>query len=283
MKLLVYIFNEVLRLEYIPMNYRRGIQIPLYKGKNAPPLDTNSYRGITLLSTLNKHFEVIVWQRMEQWWNDHEVISRLQGACRKGVSCIHTAMLLQETVATQLESHIKVFVAYYDVAKAFDGVWVDGLFYRLREMGIKGKTWRLFYKTYVRFKCKVRIKNLHSKWYDMECGIHQGGYLSLMKYSAFINSLLTILENSGLCCSIQHIKTSPLGYADDVASACTTNYKLDKAMNLVHEHSNRWRYQLNAKKCAVLVFGEEKKVNFLKIEYTDLVLSVYKRKYRMIM
>ena len=146
MKLLLYIFNEVLRLEYIPINFRRGIQIPLYKGKNAPPLDTNSYRGITLLSTLNKLFEVIVWQRMEQWWNDHEVISRLQGACRKGVSCIHTAMLLQEIVATQLESHNKVFVAYYDVAKAFDGVWVDGLFYRLREMGIKGKTWRLFIK-----------------------------------------------------------------------------------------------------------------------------------------
>ena len=203
------IFNLIVRQEYIPINFRRGIQIPLYKGKNAPPLDTNSYRGITLLSILNKLFEVLIWGRMEGWWNETQVISPLQGACRKGVSCVHTAMLLQETVATELESHSKVFVAYYDVAKAFDGVWVDGLFYRLHEMGVVGKTWRLLYKTYIDFKCRVRIQSLHSDWYNMECGIHQGGFLSLMKYTAFINSLLLELESSKLCCTLHQIRTSP--------------------------------------------------------------------------
>ena len=260
-EVLVTIFNMIIQYEYVPVNFRRGIQIPLYKGKNAPPLDTNSYRGITLLSILNKLFEVLIWQRMEGWWNETQVISELQGACRKGVSCIHTAMLLQETIATELESHNKVFVAYYDVAKAFDGVWIDGLFFRLHEMGVVGKTWRILYKTYIDFKCRVRIQNLHSKWYNMECGIHQGGFLSLMKYTAFINSLLTELKDSGLCCTVHQIKTSPLGYADDVASAGTSKYKLDSAMKIVHNHSNRWRYQLNAKKCAVLVYGEGKREN----------------------
>ena len=76
-----------------------------------------------------------------------------------------------------------------------------------------------------------------------------------MKYTAFINSLLTELEDSKLCCSIERVKLSPLGYVDDVASASTSKYKLDNVMNLVYKHSNRWRYQLNAKKCAVLVYG----------------------------
>ena len=80
-----------------------------------------------------------------------------------------------------------------------------------------------------------------------------------MKYTAFINSLLVSLEESNLCCDILRISTSPLGYADDVASASTSKYKLDMVMKLVHEHSNRWRYQLNAKKCAVLVYGESKR------------------------
>ena len=259
--ILVLIFNMIIDTELIPQNFRRGIQIPLYKGKNAPPLDTNSYRGITLLSTLNKLFEVLIWQRMEKWWINNRVISQLQGACRKGISCLHTAMLLQESIATSLESHNKVFVAYYDVAKAFDGVWIDGLFYRLHEMGVIGKTWRVLYNNYRDFKCKVRIQNLHSEWYVMECGIHQGGFLSLMKYTAFINSLLTELEDSGFCCTLHQIKTAPLGYADDVASASTSKHNLDRSMKLVYEHSNRWRYQLNAKKCAVLVFGESAKEN----------------------
>ena len=150
---------------------------------------------------------------------------------------------------------------YYDVAKAFDGVLIDGLFSRLRDMGIRGKTWRLLYNSYVGFKCKVRIQNLHSEWYVMKCVIHQGGYLSLMKYTAFINSLLVVLEESRLCCQIGCIKTAPLGYADDVASACTSKHKLNRAMTIVNSHSNKWRYQLNAKKCAVLVYGETKREN----------------------
>ena len=32
-------------------------------------------------------------------------------------------------------------------------------------------------------------------------------------------------------------------------------------MNIVNEQSNKWRYSLNAKKCAVLVYGETKNEN----------------------
>ena len=42
---------------------------------------------------------------------------------------------------------IRSFVAYFDVAKAFDSVWIDGLFYQLRKKGVCGKIWRLFYAT----------------------------------------------------------------------------------------------------------------------------------------
>ena len=57
------LFNWVLFTEYIPVNFRRGVQIPLYKGKNTFTLDVNNYRGITLLSTFNKLFEIIIWKR----------------------------------------------------------------------------------------------------------------------------------------------------------------------------------------------------------------------------
>ena len=209
--ILVLLFNWIIDHEYIPVNFRRGVQIPLYKGKNTSIFDVNNYRGITLLSVFNKLFEIIIWKRMEQWWDETGVISQLQGACRKGVSCVHSAYLLQESVSTLLETHKKVFVTYLDVSKAFDGVWIQGLFYRLREMGVHGKTWRILYKTYLDFKCRARIQGKLSNWYVLRCGIHQGFFLSLIKYLAFINSLLTELENSGNCCTIYNINTSPIG------------------------------------------------------------------------
>ena len=132
--LLTFVFNQIAETEYIPISFRRGIQIPLYKGKNTSPLDVNNYRGITLLTTFEKLFEALLWCRIKPWWEDNAIISKLQGACRTGVSCLHTALTLQETISHVLESNDRVYVLYLDVAKAFDSIWINGLFYRLRNL-----------------------------------------------------------------------------------------------------------------------------------------------------
>ena len=121
------------KIKYIPENFRRGrgTQVPLYKGKNSLTLDPNNYRGITLLTTYNKVYEILLWSRIEKWWADINTVSETQGACKKGVSSLHTAMFLQETIAVNLEKGKTVFVAYLDVSKAFDWVWIEGLFYQL--------------------------------------------------------------------------------------------------------------------------------------------------------
>ena len=54
------ILSACVKKEYIPHNLRRGIQVPLYKGKNTFPLELDNYRGKTLLSTFHKMFEALV-------------------------------------------------------------------------------------------------------------------------------------------------------------------------------------------------------------------------------
>ena len=102
--LLCVLFNNIYVLECIPQCFRYGVQVPLFKGKDLCSLDPNNYRGITLLSTFNKLFEIVLWNRLKHWWVDEGVISGLQGACKSGLSCGHTAFALQEAKATSLES-----------------------------------------------------------------------------------------------------------------------------------------------------------------------------------
>ena len=270
---LAVILSHILESEYMPVNFRRGTQIPLYKGKNTSTLDPNNFRGITLLSTFNKVFEILLWSRVEQWWNSSQAVSDTQGACRKGVSSLHTALLLQETIATNLEAGKRIFVAYLDVSKAFDRVFIEGLFYQLRQIGIVGKTWRLLYGCYKGFLCRVRICDRYSEWYEMSCGIHQGGYLSLIKYIAFINSLLIELKDSKLCCKIYRTPSSPLGYADNIAAASTSKHHVDQILNIVHTHSSKWRYDLNAKKSAVVVYGETLRENKNNMTFRNYLLG----------
>ena len=102
--LLTMFFNRLVQLEYVPRNFRTGTQIPLYKGKNTCSLDPNNYRGITILTSLNKVFEILIWGRVKGWWFDEHVISPLQGACRPGSSCVHSSLVLQESIAVGLDT-----------------------------------------------------------------------------------------------------------------------------------------------------------------------------------
>ena len=177
------------------------------------------------------------------------------------MSCLHTALCLQETIAVGLDSNEKVFVAYFDVSKAFDKVWIDGLFYQMRRMGVEGRVWRLLYGSYPNFWCKVRSNGQYSDWYKMECSIHQGGYLSLLKYTTFIDPLLREIENSGVGCCISGVPTSPLGYADDMATACLSKAKIVHVLRTVFSHSLKWRYKYNASKSAIKIYGETRREN----------------------
>ena len=267
-ELLRLLFNGIIDLEYVPLCFRVGVQVPLFKGKKLCNLDPNNYRGITLLSSFNKLFEIILWNRIKGWWVDEKVISELQGACKVGMSCIHTAFTLQEAIATSLERGNNCLVAFYDVAKAFDSVWIDGLFKQVFDSGVTGKTWRILYRNYVDFRCCVKIQGNFSEWYPLFCGIHQGGYMSLLKYTVFINSLLVELKNSNLCVKVYDMPSTPVGYADDLATGCFNKTKLDLVMNIVYRHGCTWRYEFNARKSGVLVYDNPRKTHGPSPEHT---------------
>ena len=125
-------------------------------------------------------------------------------------------------------------------------------------MGIRGTLWWLLYKSYEKSLCCVRVGGLDSGWYSMDCGIHQGGYLSLVKYTAFIDSLIESLRGSGLCSNVFQIRPSPISYADDLAASTISKHRMDGVLSIVQRHGHDWRYNVNAGKSAVLVFGESK-------------------------
>ena len=93
----------------------------------------------------------------------------------------------------------------------------------------------------------------------MRCGLHQGGFLSLLKYAAFIDPLLREIENSRLCLCIINIPAGPVGYADDLSVCSVSKNYLDRTLDLVYKYSCKWRFYYNANKSAVMVYGESKR------------------------
>ncbi len=62
-------------------------------------------------------------------------------AYQENKSCVQSSFVLQEIIHANVEKGSKVFCCFLDSTKAFDSVWFDGLFFKLFNIRMKGKSW----------------------------------------------------------------------------------------------------------------------------------------------
>ena len=133
---LVNIFRAMVRLEYVPVNFKRSVFIPIFKGGNKDPLCKDDYRGISLTTILSRVWDKVIYYRLKKWLLQINYPHPLQCAIREGVSCLNASFLIQEAVGYLKESGEKLFVAFLDTRKAFDTVWIDGMMFKLHGLEI---------------------------------------------------------------------------------------------------------------------------------------------------
>ena len=87
-------------------------------------------------------------------------------------------------------------------------------------------------------------------------GVRQGCILSPLLYALFINGLVKELKKLklGIPINSEH-NISALLYADDIALLARNKYDLQKMLDVVTNYARKWRFELNAKKSEVVIFG----------------------------
>jgi hypothetical protein len=254
--LLVCMCNSISHNECVPTSLKRGIIIPIPKGTKDASIQNNN-RGITLVSVFVKLYQKILLKRHLEWADEHDRLDDLQGAGQPKVSSIHTAWLLRETVAANVNQGSPVYVALLDTTKAFDTVWVNGLFHKLFKSNIDGKVWRILSDFYKDFRCCVQIGGDLSDWFTSSQGVHQGEPWSMYLYTKMINDLLKKLRESAIGATIGLIPTSNPTFADDIAIATIHKPLLQLLLNIAHTYSLQWRFEFNASKTEVVIFGTD--------------------------
>ena len=175
---IVQICNAIIELEHIPDCLKTGIIVPIYKGGGKDPLDTNSYRGITLTPILGKVLESLLLARLQLHLSEKSIPHLNQTAYRKGVSCAEAIFSTLEVLSQYSRSSEKMYVCFYDLQKAFDSVQYPVLLTRLYEAGIDGKAWRILRSWYLSPQCRVRVNGSLSHAFTLERGVLQGSVLS---------------------------------------------------------------------------------------------------------
>lgn len=252
-KTFVTLFNAMLLKSYIPESMKIGILVTLYKGGNKRKDDPNSYRAITLTSSVLKLFERILLKRI---LTIQRPFNPLQGGFQKSMGCNMTSWLLQESVYYARENGSKLYICFLDAKKAFDKVWHDGLFLKLYEMGMEFYIWKVIVSLHANMSSYVLFRGFKSSVFSVTQGTRQGGVLSTYLFPCFIDDLLNQLCASDKGFSICGINVCCPTVVDDMLLQSLTKLGLQALIDISAIYFHLWRLEYNVLKCAVLVCNE---------------------------
>ena len=119
---------------------KKATIIPVHKkGKDKDP---NSYRPISLLSCLGKLLERVINTRLVSFLEERKILSPTQTGYRKHRSTEDQLALVAQEIENAFQEKEKVVFVFFDLTKAFDKVWREGLLLKILESGGSRRTYR---------------------------------------------------------------------------------------------------------------------------------------------
>ena len=192
------IFNDSIQLGIFPEIMKLADIVPLYKSKEKY-LETN-YRPISLLTTVSKLLEKIVYVRVYEFLNSSGQLYKSQYGFRSSHSCDHTVGEVVSRIVKSLEAGKISIAIFLDLSKAFDTLNHDLLLHKMERYGIRGNTLEWFrsylYARKLSVKCKPTSTGqlTTSEEYTVDYGAPQGSCLGPLLFLIFCNDLKLNLE-----------------------------------------------------------------------------------------
>ena len=192
LKPLCYIFNESLRLGCFPDAMKNAIVFPLHKGRWL--FLANNYRPISLLITLSKLLEKLVYKRVYDFLDRNKQFYKSQYGFRSKHSCEHAITELLGNILKGFESNKHTIAIYLDLSKAFDTLNHDILLSKLDRYGIRGICLEWFRSYLTNRTIQVCTNDTLSDTKQLTIGTPQGSCFGRLLFLIYCNDLYLQLE-----------------------------------------------------------------------------------------
>ena len=270
--MLVTLFNSMLLLGYVPNDFGKGIIVPVIQDGLGKEDDVNNYRAVTISSSVSKLFEMCLLRLL----SDFLTTSDLQFGFKKGLGCRDAIFSLQFVVEYFVKHGSTVNVCLLDMSKAFDKLNHYVLFVKLMKRGVPGLILKLLISWYGKCTATVQWGDTLSTWFNLTCGVRQGGVLSPNLFTVYVDNLLAELRKSNFGCWIGDQYIGCIMYADDLVLLSASVNNLQIMLDMCGREALVLGMEFNAKKSNIIRFGPRYKASICDVTLNNCSIQVVK-------
>ena len=179
------VFNKCLETGSYPDILKVAKVISLHK--KGSKCDVGNYRPISILSPVNKVFEIILHRRLIDFWNKYNLFTDKQFGFREQHSTNLALTFLYEYILKQQDNDNSVYGIFMNLAKAFDSVSHRILLSKLEHYGVRENAFRLI-KSYLTNRMQYIESNEQTfKMLPITIGVPQSSVLVPFLFLVCIN------------------------------------------------------------------------------------------------
>lgn len=257
------IFNEILKTQLIPQDWKKSDIILVFKKGNKH--DIANYRPITLATALSKILSKLIELRIRRILTEQQ--PREQAGFRKYYSTIDHIHTLNQLIEKTNEHQLHIHLAFIDYTKAFDSIKHNYLIEALRNQGVPETYTNIIKDMYRNVKSRI-ITDKIGNYFNIERGVKQGDPLSPLLFNCALEEIIKQTKWNEKGILINGERLNNLRFADDLVIISGNLTELEQMITELNDLGKEAGLNINMTKTKILTkdLNSEIKIDGKKIE-----------------
>ena len=268
-----HIFIKIWESLELPEKFMELVLCSIFK-KGDKTLCKNQ-RGISLISYVSKVLTLLLNSRLYNYCEQIKLLPESQCGFRKGrstIDMIFTAKMLQQSCR---EKQIRLYLAFLDIAKAYDSVHRQTLWKILEVIGIPPRMLTIIKLLYGETRYRVKLFGKFSDSFLVKQGLKQGCPAACLLFNIFFAIIIHVihqklsqkgveirfrldgeifdLKKLKVQSKIKKMTITEMLFADDAALCAFTEEDLQMIVTVFHETMKEFGLELSIEKTQIMM------------------------------